>query len=70
MPSLQGGELDAKRRHQARAWMEELLDSGLRRFFRYHPAVREQLSVLTEAVEAGRTTPAAAARELLECLRR
>ncbi|HMU99497.1 MAG TPA: methylmalonyl Co-A mutase-associated GTPase MeaB [Rhodocyclaceae bacterium] len=65
-----GGELDAKRRHQARAWMEELLDSGLRRFFRYHPAVREQLSVLTEAVEAGRTTPAAAARELLECLRR
>ncbi len=63
------GELEAKRRLQSLAWMQQLIDTGLRQFFRYHPAVGELLPSLTAAVEAGRTTPAAAARTLLERLR-
>lgn len=64
-----GGELAAKRQRQARAWMDQLIDSGLRQYFRYHPRVRETLPELIQAVEDGRTTPTAAARALLGRLR-
>ncbi|MCE1242979.1 methylmalonyl Co-A mutase-associated GTPase MeaB [Oryzomicrobium sp.] len=59
------GEFEAKRRHQARAWMWNLIDSGLRQFFRHHPAVQADLPALLDQVDAGRTTPTAAAYRLL-----
>jgi LAO/AO transport system kinase len=62
------GEFAAKRRHQAQAWMWELIDQGLRQRFRSHPGVQEALPGLSEAVEAGATTPSAAADRLLAYL--
>jgi len=59
------GELAAKRRHQAQAWMWQLIDFGLRHRFRGHPGVAAALPEVARAVEAGTTTPAAAARKLL-----
>ncbi len=59
------GELDGKRRHQALAWMWELIDSGLRSRFRDDDKVKADLPRLTAAVEAGRATPVAAAQLLL-----
>ncbi len=59
------GEFDAKRRHQALAWMWELIDAGLRSRFRNHPQVKHDLPGLARAVEEGATTPSAAALRLL-----
>ncbi|MBS0545368.1 MAG: methylmalonyl Co-A mutase-associated GTPase MeaB [Proteobacteria bacterium] len=59
------GEFDGKRRHQALAWMWDLIDAGLRSRFRAHPQVREALPALARAVEGGATTPSAAAQRLL-----
>jgi LAO/AO transport system kinase len=63
------GEAQARRRDQARAWMWTLVDDGLRRAFRSTPAVAERIQALEDDVEASRTTPAAAARVLLEAFR-
>jgi LAO/AO transport system kinase len=63
------GEFDAKRRHQALAWMWELIDAGLRHRFRSNPAVKAALPQLQIAVEAGTTTPAAATAKLLGYLK-
>ncbi|WP_303787340.1 methylmalonyl Co-A mutase-associated GTPase MeaB [Azovibrio restrictus] len=62
------GEFEAKRRHQAVDWMWQMIHFGLNQYFRRHPAVREALPGLTQAVEAGRMTPAAAAHGLLKFL--
>jgi LAO/AO transport system kinase len=62
------GELATKRRHQALAWMWQMIDSGLRARFRDHPGVRGALPQLLDAVEGGTVTPAAAAQQLLGCL--
>ncbi len=62
------GEFEAKRRHQALAWMWEMIDSGLRTRFRSHPEVKQRLPELSAAVEAGATTPSAAAWRLLGML--
>ena len=59
------GEFEGKRRHQALAWMWDLIDAELRSRFRHHPQVREALPRCAADVEAGRTSPAAAARQLL-----
>jgi LAO/AO transport system kinase len=59
------GEFEARRRHQALAWMWQQIDSGLRQRFRAHPAVKSALAELSVSVEAGSTTPAAAAQRLL-----
>lgn len=59
------GEFEAKRRHQALAWMWDLIDAGLRSRFRAHPRVKEALPELARAVEGGATTPSAAAQRLL-----
>ena len=64
------GELATKRRHQAQAWMWQLIDSGLRHRFREHPGVAAALPELSQAVEAGTTTPAVAAHRLLNLLNR
>lgn len=63
------GEFEAKRRHQALAWMWELIDAGLRHRFRSDPAVKAALPALRAAVEAGTTTPAAATAQLLGYLK-
>ncbi len=60
------GEREARRREQARAWMWNLVDQGLRDAFRSHPEVARRVPALEREVEASRTTPAAAARLLLE----
>ncbi|MBI4754937.1 MAG: methylmalonyl Co-A mutase-associated GTPase MeaB [Betaproteobacteria bacterium] len=62
------GELAARRRHQARAWMWELIGQGLHERFRSNAAVDRELPALEAAVEAGTTTPAAAAAQLLDHL--
>ncbi|TAH40781.1 MAG: methylmalonyl Co-A mutase-associated GTPase MeaB [Betaproteobacteria bacterium] len=59
------GEFEGKRRHQALAWMWDLIDAGLRSRFRGHPRVKEALPALARAVEEGATTPSAAAQRLL-----
>jgi LAO/AO transport system kinase len=59
------GEFEAKRRHQALDWMWSMIDSGLRQYFRQHPAVRADLAQLTQEVEQGQITPGAAAYKLL-----
>ncbi len=63
------GEFAAKRQHQAQSWMWQLIDSGLRQYFRQHPRVRDNLPALTQSVEQGNTTPTAAAYALLDYLK-
>ncbi|MBW2241636.1 MAG: methylmalonyl Co-A mutase-associated GTPase MeaB [Deltaproteobacteria bacterium] len=63
------GELEARRRAQAREWMWRLVDEGLSQAFRAHPAVAEQVSRWEADVEAQRATPAAGARALLEAFK-
>jgi LAO/AO transport system kinase len=58
-------EFDARRRRQALDWMWSLIDSGLRRRFRRHAAVRKHLERLSDAVVRGATSPVAAAGMLL-----
>jgi len=62
------GEFQAKRQHQSLAWMWQLIESGLHQYFRLNPRVQENLPTFTRSVEEGRTTPAAAAYALLDCL--
>jgi LAO/AO transport system kinase len=64
------GEFEARRRHQALAWMWQQIDSGLRSRFREHPDVKDALTELSVSVEAGTTTPAAAAQRLLALVTR
>lgn len=61
----ESGELEARRRAQAREWMWSLLEQGLRGAFRRHSAVAERIAALEKRVEAQKITPAAAADELL-----
>ena len=63
------GEFAAKRQHQTLSWMWQLIDFGLRQHFRHHPRVQESLPALTQSVEQGHTTPAAAAYALLNYLK-
>jgi LAO/AO transport system kinase len=59
------GELAARRREQARAWMWSFVGEGLERAFRGHPTVAREIPRLEAEVEERKTTPAAAARALL-----
>ncbi|MDH3211438.1 MAG: methylmalonyl Co-A mutase-associated GTPase MeaB [Myxococcales bacterium] len=64
------GELEARRREQARSWMWSLVEEGLHEAFRAHPAVAARIEPVERDVEALRTTPASAARSLLETFRK
>lgn len=64
------GEFAARRRHQAQAWMWQMIESGLQQRFREHPGVKAALPELSQAVETGSTTPAAAAQRLLGLMSR
>ncbi len=59
------GELNAKRRRQAVAWMWTLVEEGLRERFQRHPDVRNRMPAVLKAVEKGETTPTTAANRLL-----
>jgi len=63
------GERAGRRREQARAWMWSLVEEGLRRAFRSAPSVAGLVDDLEREVESLRTTPAAAARVLLEAFK-
>jgi LAO/AO transport system kinase len=60
------GKLSARRQQQAKAWMWERIDAGLKQRFREHPQVRAQLSVTTARVLAGELPASTAARALLD----
>ena len=59
------GALDERRRGQARAWLWERIDAGLRDAFRRQEAVRAQLDGTVADVDAGRLPVSVAARRLL-----
>jgi LAO/AO transport system kinase len=58
------GELAAKRRDQAVAWMRDMIEEGLRLTLRT-PAVRARLIALEQEVRDGAVLPATAAEEVL-----
>jgi len=60
------GALQERRRGQARAWLWERIDAGLRDAFRGHAAVRARLDATLAAVDAGRLPVSVAARRLLD----
>jgi LAO/AO transport system kinase len=60
------GRFAEKRRHQALAWMWELIDGGLKNRFHSHPSVQRELKRLAQAVDQGTMTPAGAANRMLE----
>jgi len=64
------GELEARRREQARAWMWSLVEAGLWRAFRADPEVARRVETLEAEVAAQKTTPARAARLLLDAFHR
>jgi len=59
------GALEERRRGQARAWLWERIDTGLRETFRDHPEVRSQLDQMLAEVDSGRLPVSVAARRLL-----
>ncbi len=63
------GELEARRRDQARDWMWKLVDEGLSQAFRDHAGVSARLRELEKQVQTLETTPAAAARALMAAFR-
>jgi LAO/AO transport system kinase len=60
------GQLASRRQQQARAWMWERIDAGLKQRFRAHPQVRGQLDGITQQVLAGQLPASTAARRLLD----
>jgi LAO/AO transport system kinase len=60
------GRFAARRHTQDQAWMWERIDAGLRQRFRAHPAVRDALPALSQAVMAGTLAASVAARRLLD----
>jgi LAO/AO transport system kinase len=59
------GELAARRRDQARAWLWRELSDSLVDLLKTRPGIAERLQELEQRVVAGKTTPGAAARDLL-----
>ncbi|MFZ5565273.1 MAG: methylmalonyl Co-A mutase-associated GTPase MeaB, partial [Thermodesulfobacteriota bacterium] len=62
------GEFEARRRHQATAWMWRLLEEGMKDRFMALPEIAESLSIVLARVERGEITAAAGADALLFCL--
>lgn len=59
------GLLTTNRRQQALAWLQDLVDEGLRERFLRHPGIQAQLPQYQREVVDGRTSPTAAAEALL-----
>jgi LAO/AO transport system kinase len=64
------GEIEARRRDQARAWLWRLLRDGLEAAFREHPEVARGLRERERRVSELAASPPRAARELLELFRK
>ncbi len=64
------GDFATRRRHQALAWMWQMIETGLHQRFHEHPGVKSALPELSKLVEDGTTTPAAAAQRLLGLMSR
>jgi LAO/AO transport system kinase len=62
------GRLQQRRRQQAKAWMWERVDAGLRAAFRQHPAVRAELPRVLQQVADAQVVASAAARRLLAAM--
>jgi LAO/AO transport system kinase len=60
--------VQARRRAQDEAWMNERISAGLRDRFARHPGVQAQLQATVQAVRAGHMAPSSAARALLQLL--
>ncbi len=60
------GQLNSRRQQQARSWMWERIDAGLKQRFRAHPMVRAALDDNTQRVLAGTLPASTAARQLLD----
>ena len=60
------GQLGMRRQQQARAWMWDRIDAGLKQRFRAHPQVRAALDDATQRVLAGTLPASTAARLLLD----
>lgn len=59
------GQLAQRRQTQARAWMWQRIEAGLRDNFRSHRAVCAQIEQVEQAVAAGKIPASVAARQLL-----
>ena len=64
------GELAARRKSQALAWMWDIVHARLQADFRHHAAVREALPKTLRDVTEARIAPSAAARNLLNLFER
>jgi len=60
------GRFTARRQQQAKAWMWERIDAGLKQRFRAHEKVRARLEAATAEVLAGTLPASTAARQLLD----
>ncbi len=60
------GSLDRLRADQAAAWLWDEIRSGLTQRFRDHPATKQHLAELEQAVRSGEMAPGAAAQQLLD----
>jgi LAO/AO transport system kinase len=63
---IANGRLAARRQQQAKAWMWERIDAGLKQRFREHPQIRARLDDTTRQVLAGELPASTAARRLLD----
>ena len=64
------GELEAKRKTQAKEWFRFLLDDGLKNWFYNNPEVLQETPALLEQIENEQTSPTAAAATLLALLQK
>jgi len=62
------GELQAKRKEQAREWLKYLVREGVQEWFYESPAA-QVLAEGLDGVERGLVTPTSAAAQVLECLK-
>jgi LAO/AO transport system kinase len=65
----QAGAFEERRKHQAQAWMWQLLEAGLQERFRNHDAVRAALPKALQQAADGSANPATLATLLLDAFR-
>ncbi|MDO8367121.1 MAG: methylmalonyl Co-A mutase-associated GTPase MeaB [Saprospiraceae bacterium] len=63
--TLTNGFLEENRRQQARFWLEDSIEAGLKTMFYKHPAVKAKLAELEAEVLAGRMSPTEAAERVV-----
>ncbi|NTW50603.1 MAG: methylmalonyl Co-A mutase-associated GTPase MeaB, partial [Chlorobiales bacterium] len=56
---------EKRRQEQARYWMRETIETGLKDSFYHHPAIKSELKSIEAEVMAGRLTPFEAAEKLM-----